>query len=119
VYDRPRTNVYVAVDWSDDSYEDGGQFDRTSTGVNFDVTRRLGSRWDGSVFGRITRRDYSNLDRDDEDRSYGASLGWRKFETLDVDLRLERSSRDSSEPNSDVTENRVHLVFRYRPRLGR
>ncbi|ANO50948.1 porin family protein [Woeseia oceani] len=119
VYDRPRTDVYVAIDWSDDQYEDGGQFDRTSTGANFNVTRRLGSRWDGSVFGRISRRDYSNLDRDDEDQSYGISFGWRELETLDIDLRFERSTRDSSDPGSDVTENRVQLLFRYRPRLGR
>lgn len=119
VYDRPRTNFYVSVDWSDDRYDDGGQFDRTSTGVSLDIARRLGNNWEGNIFARTAKRDYTQLDRDDEDRLYGASLGWRQFETLDVDLRFERSTRDSTDADNNVEENRVQLLIRYRPRLGR
>ncbi len=114
-----RSAITAALNLSDEEYDQESEFDRQSKSATIDFSRQLGSSWEIGVFGTLYQYDYDIPARQDDELRYGASIAWRQLRTVEVELRLERSDRDSTDEAGIYTEDRVYLSFRYIPRLGR
>jgi len=117
-YNGARTNVTSEFGWSDEDYEERNQLNRQVKRAMLNMTRQLGSSWDFGVYGRFDNHEYEDLLREDDDINFGAILTWRRLRTVNIDLRIERFDRDSTDLASIFTENRVYLGFRYIPNIG-
>jgi hypothetical protein len=117
-YNGARTNMTGEIGWSDEDYDERSQLNRQLQRGLISITRQLGSSWDFGVFGRFDNYEYDVLLRKDDDINFGSTITWRRLRTVNIDLRIERFDRDSTDLANIFTENRVYLGFRYIPSIG-
>lgn len=120
IYSGTRTSLNFGGRWSQEDYADTifAGLDRDVQQFSVNVTRQLGGSWLLSGFGSINRREYDEVGRQDDDLNFGASLTWQRPRTLAIELRFERFELDSTQQDTEFTENRVYLGFRYVPEIG-
>jgi hypothetical protein len=115
-----RTTLELSADWRDEEREVDASFDRESTGLGLELSRRVGARTGVSVFGRRTEDDFNSSGVDYDEWSVGMGLDWSLSDTLALGLRAEHfeGSGDTlaGAGTRDYEENRVTLRFTYSPR---
>ncbi|NCT68787.1 MAG: hypothetical protein GXC76_14275 [Rhodanobacteraceae bacterium] len=88
--------------------------DERSRGLYADFTWSLTARNELSVFAGGENRDYVSLDRNDRDRSYGASVSWQQARNWAWVLSVTRLKRSTNALDQSFTENAIGLSLIYR-----
>src|SRR3984957_15641541 len=121
-YERNRTTIGVSGHWERDVYFSQPQFDMTRKGGEFNVERKLSRAFALQVLGRYYKSDYPHTfvtlnggSPKLDDEIVAAMLSWRYGHALEVRLRAEHSSRNTTGVDEGFRENRVFLTVGYRP----
>jgi len=114
-YRASRTTVRTSMYFSQETYENSVALDRSIGGVDLSIRREFTKHLNGSIFGRFITRDYENTDSQNDDSSYGISIGWNFSKAISLDVRFEQFSRSTSGFGSSYDENRALLIFNYVP----
>jgi hypothetical protein len=138
-YVRNRTTINVTGRWEKDVYRDASQFDVTRGGAEFSVERKMTRSLTAQLLGHLYKTNYPHAilvsgigpvlpnqfgvttgdvigSSDYDDALVGASLSWRHGRALEIRLRVEHSSRETTGIDVGYHENRVYLTVGYRPR---
>ena len=123
-YKRNRTSVGVSARWDRDVYPAQPQFDLRRGGVEFRVARKLSRALTAQVIGRYGKSDYFNAapatlqggSPKFDDALIGAAVVWRHGRALEVKLRAEHSSRNTTGADTGYRENRIFVMVGYRPK---
>jgi hypothetical protein len=138
-YVRNRTTVGVTGRWEKDVYRDASQFDLTRGGAEFSVERRMTPDLTAQLLGRYYKTNYPHAvllvgtgaivpnefgvttgdvigASDYADALVGASLSWRHGRAMEVRLRVEHTSRETTGIDAGYHESRIYLTIGYRPR---
>lgn len=114
----------VRTSWSlrmfhvDENYVTEDHIDRKRDGLRFGMMRSFSSRWRLFLRGRVTRRDFYELNRVDDDKIASLEISRRLGGAAEIGFRVEQFTRESDEPLAEYEENRVFVTFRFRP-VGR
>jgi len=140
-YVRNRTTIAVTGRYEKDVYlnADASQFDLTRGGAEFSVERKMTPSLTAQLLGRLYKTKYPHAvvvagigavlpnefglvtgdeigSADYSDALVGASLSWRHGRALEIRLRVEHTSRETTGINVGFHENRAYLTIGYRPR---
>jgi hypothetical protein len=138
-YKRNRTTIAVTARWEKDVYQDASEFDQTRGGAEFNVERRMTPSLTAQLLGRLYKTKYPHAilvngtgavlpnqygvvtggvigSSDYDDALLGAALSWRHGRALEIRLRLEHSSHETTGIDDGYHETRVYLTIGYRPR---
>jgi hypothetical protein len=122
-YERNRTTIGVSGHWERDVYISQSQFDMTREGGEVSVERKLSRAFALQVLGRYYKSDYPHTfvtlnggSPKFDDEIVAAMLSWRYGRAIEVRLRAEHSSRNTTGVDEGYRENRVFLTVGYRPR---
>lgn len=81
--------------------------------VGFAFQRQISPRFNVEFGAALDTRDYSELERADDDLLVYLTGGWMLNRSLEARLTYRTQERDSSDPAADFTENSVQLEFVY------
>ena len=114
-YSAARTTVTIGVHFDSEKYENLTSLDREISGFELSIRREFSRSFNGSLFGRISNRDYGNAGRSDDDASFGVAFGWDFSKKMSLELRLERNDRTVEDSIGSYDENRASLTIHYVP----
>jgi hypothetical protein len=144
-YIRFRTRLAVSARWEKDTYPGDSALDHSRPGAEFSLERRLTRTFTAQLLGRWYKTDYPNAtpasvvassngtglqgvgvtpppdaasqlaSPNFADGLVGASLAWRHGRGLEIRMRYEHTSHDTSVGAGGYQENRVVLTVGYRP----
>jgi len=114
-----RTSFDLRLGWSGEDYEDRADLNREFLIGDMMFERDLTRRIFTTVNVRYIRRDFSDVDRRDEDLLLSLLFGYRLNPSLNVTLQGGRFDRDSDQALSSFTENFAFLALNYIPGWGR
>jgi hypothetical protein len=122
-YQRNRTTIALSGRWEKDLYGTQPSLDNTRGGVEFNVERQLTHAFTAQLWGRLYKTDFAravvtpqNGSSDYTDGLIAAALTWHHGRGLEVRLRGEHASRESTTAGAGFHENRVLLTVGYRPK---
>jgi hypothetical protein len=122
-YERNRTTIGVSGHWERDVYSSQPQFDMTREGGEVNLERKLSRAFALQVLGRYYKSDYPHTfvtlnggSPKFDDEIVAAMLSWRYGRALEVRLRAEHSSRNTTGVDEGYRETRIFLTLGYRPR---
>jgi hypothetical protein len=138
-YVRNRTTIAVTGRWEKDVYRDASEFDVTRGGAEFSVERKMTPSLTGQLLGRYYKTNYPHAilvagtgpvvpnqfdvvtggvigASDYAEALVGASLSWRHGRAMEVRLRVEHTSRETTGIDAGYHESRIYLTIGYRPR---
>ncbi len=110
-----RTTFALGAFWDEEDYASASSQDVTRTGFNAALGRQITQGLTASLTGRIERREYAALDRDDDDAGYGLDLRQRIGRSWAATLSLNHERRSSRDAASEYSENRVFLRLAWTP----
>ena len=114
-FDRNRTMIGVEIRAEHERYETSTLLDRDLLYVDARALRHLSPTIDASVFARLTRQEFTNVDFDSNDRDIGAILSWNVGRRVALRFQYDHLTRTSSVDGSDYTENRASLRIFWSP----
>ena len=106
-----RTWFRAGAFYRDDDYLNLPELDSRATGLAFDASWTLDPRHTVSAFAFLEDRDYTTIDRDDEDRTIGARWRWHWLPRVWVGAEVSHTDRDSSDPLQSFDETRVLVTL--------
>jgi hypothetical protein len=139
-YERNRTTIAVTGRWEKDVYPAvASQFDVTRGGAEFNVERKMTPSLTAQLTGRYYKTNYPHAillqgsgatpqnefsvvtgdvigASEYDDALVGAALSWRHGRALEIRLRAEHTSRQTTGVDAGYHESRIYLTIGYRPR---
>lgn len=106
-----RTWLRAGAFYRDDDYLNLPELDSRATGLAFDASWTLNPRHTLSAFAFLEDRDYTTIDRDDEDRTLGVRWRWHWLRRVWVGAELSHTDRDSSDPMQSFDETRALVTI--------
>jgi len=101
-----------------EQYQSVSRNNRERRGIQLSMRRSIGSVWDFYFSSRVTKRDFSELGRVDNDDLVSLEFSRGVGLQLQLGFRLDQSTRDTTDPFGGYDENRFSLTLRYRPLSG-
>ena len=114
-----RTTLSAQIGVSEEEYETQGNLDRKDARLGLyaqrDFTRSLYAGADVQFY----KREFSDIDREDDTFFASAFVGYRLSASFDLSLRYSYFTRDSNAVANEFDENRAELTLTYTPAWGR
>ncbi len=114
-----RSSVTLEARWTEDDYEFDSTRNRDLLIASFFVSRDVTAKFFVNLGARFMKRDYSSIDRVDEQTDLTITFGYRVTPAFDLSLGFLRSDRESDVAFQEFTENRAVIQFDYTPVWGR
>ncbi len=108
-----RTNIDLSGSWRGESYETITGLDREAITGRVSVSRELSQTMSASVFASLSNRDYDQVDRADDDSTFGLSFAARLGRKLRLSVTVRHLKRDSDTAEFDYDETRADLTLSY------
>jgi hypothetical protein len=114
-----RTTIDLRVGATEQEYETQSELDRKDAVFDLfiqrDLTRSLFTRVDVT----LSKREFMDIQREDDTLLASLSFGYRLSAALDISLRYTRFSRESDAVENEFDENRGNLTLTYIPAWAR
>ncbi len=114
-FNRNRTAFGFSATYSKEQYETATTLDRDLTTYAAYFSRQLSRAVSARVFLQLEQEEFDVSGFEDEELGGGAYLDWRLGRTLSLRLQYDRFDRDSTDPTTEYTENRVSLFAIWSP----
>lgn len=108
-----RTSVDLMGAWRGEKYETITGLNRDSITARVSLGRDLSETMRISAFASLSNREYDQLDRADDDSTYGVSFTARLGRKISLSLTARQLQRDSGTDDSDYDEMRAELSISY------
>ena len=115
----PRTETSIGFGWNEEDYEFGSNLDRTSKTARLSVERAVTQNLAAVAYVDFASRDYTEIDRINDDLRGGLSLKYALGATWSVSALAQYIDRESTDTQFSYTEKRYVLQFEYVPDWGR
>lgn len=103
---------YESIDYIDDT-----SLDEDRRGARFHASRSLTRGWELGLHADLTRTTYRQLDLEQRDRSFGASLGKQWTPNWSTSVRYSRYTRQSEALVGDnIRQNVIYVMLTYQNR---
>ena len=94
-------------------YVDSDEFDQEGVGGRATLLWVINERTTAGAFAGVDKITYTQIDREDEVRRYGVSLGRTFTPHWSARLEFSRYERRTTALDGDADQNTVFFVFRY------
>lgn len=111
---RARTSFALSFSINKERYETSPELDRKTSVARLSFTRRLGPITSFGLEARHKDEDFQSTGLDDQELELAAQLRWEIGRRAGLVLVFDRFSRDSNDPATEYTENRIGLNFTWR-----
>lgn len=117
-YARNRTSFGFSVQYSEEDYENDTSFNRNLMTYGGYFSRQLSRDLDWRLYAQWSKEEFDESGFEDDELQAGTYLNWRVGRVVSLRLQYDRYDRDSTDPTTEYTENRVSLFATWSP-VGR
>jgi hypothetical protein len=109
-FNRNVTGLGVTATWSKNSYDSNPVLDQTLTTISARFRREMSPRTSLQLSLSRTGGEYEEPAPDYDELIAGASFSWRLARDLTIDVRYDFTDRNSDDPTTEYSENRIWLT---------